>query len=131
MALEILTGGEEVKKIDINITLIANNEKQEYSVIGEYDNINNSLSYQEKTLDEITVTLNLNENRFIRDNKDYRLECYFELNSTTNNILLLKDLNKTLEIQIKTTLLKNETGIFEVSYLIIDSNELINYKIKY
>ena len=120
-----------MKNIDINITLIANNEKQEYSVIGEYDDINNILSYQEKSPELITVTLNLKENKFIRDNKDYRLECHFELNNITNNILLLKDLNKNLENPIKTTILENKTGIFEVSYLIIDSNELVSYKIKY
>lgn len=119
-----------MKKRKIKVTLITNDQKEEYNLLGKYDLSKNIIYYNENKSMQTKVTLDLNNKLLTRDNKEITLKLLFTNKETTNN-LFIKDLNKYLTIKIKTEKYKLTTNSVEISYIILDSNELITYKIEF
>lgn len=118
-------------KIKLKITLITQNNKSEYTTIGNYDEEKEELSYQEKTSIVTDVNLNLKNKVLTRDNKDLTMVYHFILNEETNNQIYLKDIDKIVDIIIKTTIYIYNENKIEIEYILIDSNEKVYYKIEY
>ena len=104
-------------KIKIKVTIQNNNYKTN-AIIRE-----DSISYQEE--DQTRVNYNYRNNILIRENNNIKMEYDF-LNK--NGKILLKDLNKVLEIKIKVNKIKKENYNIEIEYEI--ENENINYRIE-
>lgn len=120
-----------MKKRKLMITLITNDTKDEYNLLGEYDKEKGIIYYNESKSLLTEVKLDLKEKTLIRDNKDYYLEYRFIENKETENEIKLKDLNQTLMIKIRTESFKLTENEIEIVYKIIDSDEKISYKVKF
>lgn len=123
--------GDVMKKMKLKITMITQNQKIEYITIGNYDSDKKELSYQEKQEIVTDVKLNLEKHKLIRDNKDFTMEYQFEVNNKTINTIYLKELGKTIDIQIKTEKYYYDNNKIEIEYILIDSNEKIYYEVEY
>ena len=123
--------GDVMKKMKLKITMITQNQKIEYITIGNYDSDKKELSYQEKQEMVTDVKLNLEKHKLIRDNKDFTMEYQFEVNNKTINTIYLKELGKTIDIQIKTEKYYYDNNKIEIEYIIIDSNDKIYYEVEY
>lgn len=123
--------GDVMKKMKLKITMITQNQKIEYITIGNYDSDKKELSYQEKQEMVTDVKLNLEKHKLIRDNKDFTMEYQFEVNNKTINTIYLKELGKTIDIQIKTEKYYYDNNNIEIEYILIDSNDKIYYEVEY
>lgn len=123
--------GDVMKKMKLKITMITQNQKIEYITIGNYDSDKKELSYQEKQEIVTDVKLNLEKHKLIRDNKDFTMEYQFEVNNKTINTIYLKELGKTIDIQIKTEKYYYDNNKIEIEYILIDSNDKIYYEVEY
>lgn len=123
--------GDVMKKMKLKITMITQNQKIEYITIGNYDSDKKELSYQEKQEIVTDIKLNLEKHKLIRDNKDFTMEYQFEVNNKTINTIYLKELGKTIDIQIKTEKYYYDNNKIEIEYILIDSNDKIYYEVEY
>lgn len=117
------------QKFIINLTTSDNTEK--YSLLGEYDQVNNIIYYQESGMLLTDVSLDINNKILKRKNHDYYLEYKFLENEETENEIKLKDLNQSIIVKIKTEKFKITENKVEIIYTILDSNETISYQIEF
>lgn len=113
-------------KIKVKITL-TNPEKtitDTYSAI--FNKETQEIIYQEK--DKTIVKYIFPENTLIRENAEIRLEYHFIKNRSTQGIIYIKDLNKTLELSIKTKEIKTSKNNLKINYFI--DQEEFNYKME-
>ena len=110
---------------------ITNEKEDEYNLLGEYDELNKIITYNESNEFLTEVKLNLKEKILTRENKDYHLEYKFTINEETENEINLKELNQSLFLKIKTEKFEIEENKVEIRYTIVDSNEKITYIVKF
>ena len=91
-----------MKKRKLMITLITNDTKEEYNLLGEYDEERKIITYRESKSLLTEVKLDLKKKTLIRNNNDYYLEYKFIENEETENKIKLKDLNQSIFLKIKT-----------------------------
>jgi len=120
-----------MKKIKLNITLITNEAIDEYNLLGEYNDTNKIITYNESSELLTEVKLDLKDKVLTRENKDYYLEYKFIENEETENEIRLKELNESLSLKIKTDKFEIKENKIEITYTIIDSNERITYIVKF
>ena len=120
-----------MKKIKLNITIITNQAKEEYNLLGEYDKENKIITYTESNNLLTTMLININNHKLIRENKDYYIEYNLIENKETDNIIRVKDINHELKLKIKTEKFELKENKLEIKYKVIDSNEDITYIIKF
>jgi len=120
-----------MEKRKVKVTIISEETKQEYTTIGNYDEEKEILTYQEKQDIVTDVVLYLKENILIRNNKDLNMKYLFLLNKETTNTIYLKELDKNIDIKIKITKYNYDNNNLEIEYILIDSGDKLNYKIKY
>ncbi len=96
---------------DYTTTAVINNEK---------------IIYTEK--DKTKVLYDFKNNELIRDNNKLRLKYKFDLNSKTEGSILIKDLDKVLNVYIKTNKLINKKNIIEINYTL--DKDQFEYKIE-
>lgn len=120
-----------MKKQKLNITLITNDVKEKYSLLGEYDSENQKISYQESNSLLTSVIIDLNDNRFIRDNKDYYLNYQLLENQITENEVRIKELGQSIMLRIKTEKVMIIEHKIEFVYTILDSKETIHYIVEF
>lgn len=113
------------------IKLVTSDNKEEYSLLGKYDQEKNIIYYQESKELLTDVSLDLNNRMLIRNNRDYYLKYKFQENEETENEIKLKDLNQSIKLKIKTEKFKITNNKVEIIYKILDSNETISYQIQY
>ena len=120
-----------MKKRKFNITLITDNSKEEYSLLGEYDQEKGIINYQESSSLLTKVTLDLNKKILIRDNKDYYLKYDLTEDIATENEIMIKDLNQSIILKIKTQHFMITDNKIDILYTILDSKETIHYQIEF
>ena len=108
-------------KIKVNV----NNEKDHfYTAI--FQNKSNILTYKEEN--NTLVKFNYNQDVLIRENKEFFMQYKFLKKEKTIGEIFIKDLNKTINLDIKTTkLLKNDLNL-NIEYEIYDDQ--MSYKIE-
>lgn len=120
-----------MKKRKFKITTIANNNKEEYHVLGIYDIENQRLEYQE-TRDLLThVILDIKNKILIRENKDYYLKYQLLENKVTENKMDIKEFNQSMILKIKTEKFTIEDNKVEIIYTLLDSSEKFQYIIEF
>lgn len=118
-----------MEKIKLNIKLKNNDIQEETSLIAILDE--NKIKYTDNQNIVSEMELDLVNDILIRNNKDYTITYKFILNEITTNKVLVKELNKELDIKIKTYELLKDNNNYKVKYEILDSNEIIEYELKY
>lgn len=84
------------------------------------------LKYKEE--ENTTVVFSYLDKTLVRENNELRMDYTFDLNKETIGRIYIKELNKKLEIKIKTTKLKIENNDIEVSFIVEDNK--FNYKVE-
>lgn len=120
-----------MKKRKMHITIITNDEKQEYNLLGEYDDKDRMISYQESSSLLTTVKLDLENQKLVRKNKDYSLVYQFQENKITENEIRIKQFNQSMILKIKTEKFLVTENKVEIIYILLDSNEKVSYEIKF
>lgn len=114
--VEILTRVILLEKVNLHIKLISNDNVLDEKTIGTVNNDSDELIYFEKSTTK--VKFNYQKNTLIRENNDLRLEFAFKKNSTTTGIINIKELQKNLEVDIKTIDIKQTKNSLEIKYLL-------------
>lgn len=120
-----------MEKKKIKVTIITNDIKTEYTTLGNYDRKKEMLSYQENLDTATNVVINLTAKELIRDNKDFTIKFYFDVEKETINTIYVKELKNNIAINLKTTNYNYDNNKLEIEYIIIDSNDKVYYKIEY
>lgn len=85
------------------------------------------IKYQET--DKTKVTLNKKDNILIRENNFMYMKYIFLNNNISIGDILLKDINKSVKVNIKTKKIIKNSNKFLVKYELLDSNESFEYEI--
>ena len=120
-----------MKKRKLRITIIANNSKEEYSVLGIYDIEKQRLEYQENNNLITHVILDLKNRILVRENKDYYLEYQLLENKETENKIDIKEFNQSMILKIMTEKFNIKNNKVEIIYILLDSNEKVQYIIEF
>lgn len=119
-----------MKKRKFSITIITDGLKEEYNLLGEYDLENDIIYYNENKGLVTSMKLDLKNKLLIRENKDYYIEYKLIENKETLNKIIIKELDKVLELRIKTEKFEITNNKIEIIYVLLDSNEKVIYEIK-
>ncbi len=115
-------------KIKVNIVLKTPIKTYQYLVPAIYQEQEDYIIYKEPTTDNTLVKFDYKHNELKRDNNKITM-CYkFNKNKKTTGTISLKELNKMVTLNIKTTNIIHKSNNIEITYLIED--ELYNYKIE-
>lgn len=120
-----------MKKRKLKVTVTTNNSKEEYSILGIYDEENKKIEYLENRDLVTNVILDYQHKTLKRDNKDYYLEYQLLEDKVTENKIEIKELDQSMILKIKTEKFRIESNKIEIVYTILDSDETIDYIIKF
>lgn len=117
-----------MQRLKILVTIKSNNQNTIYQTEATYDQEKKYLYYLEKDLDKTAVIYDYKENILKRDNPKIYQELKFIPQKNTTNKMLLKDLDKYIDIEILTIKIINNYPEVTVYYLLNDEKYL--YKIE-
>lgn len=86
----------------------------------------NIIMYKEE--DNTTVIYSYSKHRLIRENKDLKIEYIFSKDKSTKGLLLIKELNTTMELEIKTKVIEEEKINTYIEFEI--DKEMFKYRIE-
>lgn len=113
-----------MSKVQINVEI----KNSEEHISKEIDAIisDNNLKYKEA--DKTTVIFSYLEKTLTRENNELRMTYTFDIEKETIGKIYIKELNKNIEIKIKTTKLKIDNKNIEISFIVEDNK--FNYKVE-
>ena len=114
-----------MKKIKIEATIISQDLKVKENVTGTIES--GIINYQESN--NTYVILDINRNEMIRENDAILLKYVFRENQETIGTILVKELNKELEIIVNTGTIERDDDKYCVSYEV--ENDSFVYEVKY
>ena len=113
-----------VKKEKFHITLITDDNKEEYNLLGEYDRSNKIINYFESNSLRSKITLELDNQRLIKENIDYTITLNFTNNAITQGSIYLKKEDKELTIDINTESIIITEDNIKIVYCIANTNKV-------
>mgnify|MGYP006870760728 CR=1 FL=1 len=116
--------GGNMPKININVSISNNEIKDSYKLVSIISD--NIIKYKEK--DNTKVLYNLDKNTLIRENDTLRMEYFFDNLKNTIGTIYLKDLKRTINIDIETTKLEKINNNIDIEYKI--DNDIFRYRIE-
>lgn len=120
-----------MEKKKLLISLITNNSKEEYNLLGNYDSENKIIYYNENREIQTSMQIDLKNKILIRENKDIYIKYNFIDKKETSAIIRLKESNYETQVTIKTKKIVITDNKMSVVYKILDSNEIVNYEIEF
>lgn len=113
-------------KIKIEATLKTPQDKIKYNVKAIIKD--NTLIYHEEDKLNTLVTYDYQENVLQRDNKELHMKYIFKENIVTKGLLEIKDLNKYIEVLVKTKSIKKEGFNLEIKFTVENKEFIYNLK---
>lgn len=110
-------------KLKTKIKIYSNNEKIEYDVNSIYNEEINKLIYKEP--DNTKTSYDYKNKTLTRENDELRMEYNFITGKTSRGRILIKDLNQSLEVDIRTNKIVQKDNNIQIEY------EMENQKFKY
>ena len=110
-------------KLKTRIKIHSDEEKIEYEVNSIYNEEQNKIIYKEP--DETTTSFNYKNKSLIRENDELKMEYNFTTEKNSRGRILIKDLKQYIDVDIKTTNIK------EIERNIVIEYEIENQKFKY
>lgn len=101
-------------KINIKVSILQDNNKNVFTTIGHYQEQNKILTYKEK--DNTLVTYDYAKNILTRNNQNLLMKYQFIKNKGTIGTILIKALNRYLDIDIYTEKIIIDDKNIEVQY---------------
>lgn len=117
-----------MNKIMAKIVVISNDIPMEEEIECLFDKEKQVIQYVENG--NTKVILDIFNNRLIRENNEIYMNYLFDMDKTTDNEVLIKELNKIININIKTEKIINDLLMYNVIYTILDGDR-IEYKIEF
>lgn len=111
-------------KININVSISNNEIEDSYKLVSIISN--NIIKYKEK--DNTKVLYNLDNNTLIRENDTLRMEYLFDNLKKTVGTIYLKDLKRTINIDIETKKIEKINNNINIEYKI--DNDIFKYRIE-
>ena len=108
-------------------------------VLIRVENTNSNLEYKTtailtedvikyKSEDNTTEMFDYKNNKLIRENSELRMNYIFDLNKETKGTVFVKDLNRELEVNIKTNKIERNKNDIEIEFVVEDNT--IKYHIE-
>lgn len=86
----------------------------------------NVIKYKSK--DNTTELFDYNNNKLTRENSELRMDYVFDLNKETKGTVFVKDLNKELEVNIKTNKIERNNNDISIEFIVEENT--IKYQIE-
>ena len=106
-------------KIDVLIRVTNDESNIEYKTTAILTN--DIIKY--KSNDETLEIFDYNSNKLIRENKELRMEYTFKMNETTKGIVLAKELNREVDVNIKTKKVERNNYDIDIEFE-VEENEI-------
>ena len=109
-----------MSKIKINITI----KNPEINISKEVDAIlqDEILKYKEEK--DTSVKFSYKDNNLVRENNELRMEYLFLENKTTKGNIFIKELNKKINVDIKTKSIKRKSNDIEIVFN-VENNKFV------
>lgn len=111
-------------KLDVLISVKSNDFNLEYKTTAILTE--DIIKY--KSEDNTTEMFDYTNNKLIRENSELRMNYIFDLNNETKGTVFVKDLNRELEVNIKTNKIERNKNDVEIEFVVEDNT--IKYHIE-
>lgn len=111
-------------KLDVLIRVINNDSNLEYKTTA----ILTDEVIKYKSEDNTTEVFDYNNYKLTRENSELRMDYVFDLNNDTKGTVFVKELNRELEVNIKTKKLERNNTDIEIEFVVEDNT--IKYQIE-
>ena len=111
-------------KLDVLISVKSNDSNLEYKTTA----ILTEEIIKYKSEDNTTEMFDYTNNRLTRENSELRMDYVFDLNKETKGIVFVKELNRELEVNIKTNKIERNKNDIEIEFVVEDNT--IKYHIE-
>lgn len=111
-------------KLDVLISVKSNDSNIEYKTTAILTE--DIIKY--KSEDNTTEMFDYTNNKLIRENSELRMNYIFDLNKETKGTVFVKDLNRELEVNIKTKKIERNKNDVEIEFVVEDNT--IKYHIE-
>ena len=112
-------------KLNIKAIITLPEEKLEENTTGFIES--GIISYKENN--NTYVYLDINRHELIRENDEINMKYIFNDKKTTTGNIFVKELNKNIELDIKTNLIEKDEHKYKVEYMI--EKETFTYEVMY
>ena len=116
--------GGHMPKLDVLIRVENTNSNIEYKTTAILTE--DVIKY--KSEDNTTEMFDYTNNKLIRENSELRMNYIFDLNKETKGTVFVKDLNRELEVNIKTNKIERNKNDIEIEFVVEDNT--IKYHIE-
>lgn len=120
-----------MQKININITIITNGDKQEYNLLGEYDLNKKCIKYLDNDNLNTSMLLDIENEELIRENEAMKMNISFKKLGKADASIYVREIEKRLNLSINIDDKSFKENAIRFSYTILDSNDKITYIIKW
>ena len=111
-------------KLDVLISVKSNDSNLEYKTTAILTE--DIIKY--KSEDNTTEMFDYTNNRLTRENSELRMNYIFDLNKETKGTVFVKDLNRELEVNVKTNKIERNKNDIEIEFVVEDNT--IKYRIE-
>ena len=111
-------------KLDVLISVKSNDSNQEYKTTA----ILTEEIIKYKSEDNTTEMFDYTNNNLTRENSELRMDYVFDLNKETKGTIFVKDLNRNLDVNIKTNKIERNKNDIEIEFVVEDNT--IKYHIE-
>lgn len=111
-------------KLDVLISVKSNDSNLEYKTTAILTE--DIIKY--KSEDNTTEMFDYTNNRLTRENSELRMNYIFDINKETKGTVFVKDLNRELEVNIKTNKIERNKNDVEIEFVVEDNT--IKYHIE-
>ncbi len=111
-------------KLDVLISVKSNDSNLEYKTAAILTE--DIIKY--KSEDNTTEMFDYTNNKLTRENSELRMNYIFDLNKETKGTVFVKDLNRELEVNVKTNKIERNKNDIEIEFVVEDNT--IKYRIE-
>ena len=111
-------------KLDVLISVKSNDSNLEYKTTA----ILTEEIIKYKSEDNTTEMFDYTNNKLTRENSELRMDYVFDLNKETKGTIFVKDLNRNLDVNIKTNKIERNKNDIEIEFVVEDNT--IKYHIE-
>ena len=111
-------------KLDVLISVKSNHSNLEYKTTA----ILTEEIIKYKSEDNTTEMFDYTNNKLTRENSELRMDYVFDLNKETKGTIFVKDLNRNLDVNIKTNKIERNKNDIEIEFVVEDNT--IKYHIE-
>lgn len=111
-------------KLDVSIRVKNNDSNIEYNTTAIISD--EVIKYKSK--DNTTEIFDYSNYKLTRENDELRMDYIFDINKTTTGIVYVKELNRSVEVNIKTKKIERNNNDIEIEFIVEDNT--IKYQIE-